>query len=191
MVAGALERPQDARSRKSSPGAGSTTGALRSCTAAMISPRRSPRAPCRWSTGRRARVGAGSAAAGCPRAAARWRWHDGSAIPFPLRSSTSGIELQHIIGIPARRRLMRRIADYGAGGCRQTIVAIRSHVAKPVRITGPRVRRPTSGNQLAPVGRRRYLRRARLRAPRGDGRLCAAFRYAQHRKRWSRGRHST
>ena len=101
-------------------------------------------------------------------AAMCWGWlcaPTSSAIPFPLLSSTSGIELQHIIGTSAGRRPTCRLADCGAGGCRQTIVAIGSHDAKPARITRRGVRRPRSGK---PVGRSRYLRRARLRAPRGD-----------------------
>ena len=43
----------------------------------------------------------------------------------------------------------------------------------------------TSSGRRAPVGLRRDLRRARLRAPRGGGRLYAAFRYAGAENAWS------
>ena len=58
--------------------------------------------------------------------------------------------------------------SWGRVGAAPTSVVREGHACEG------RVGRPAR----APVGLRRYLRRARLRAPRGGGRLCAAFRYA-------------
>ena len=61
----------------------------------------------------------------------------------------------------------------------------RSHAGETPRITGSRLRRPRRAASWAPLWPPSLSRRARLRAPRGGGRLCAAFRHAGAETTWS------
>ena len=108
-----------------------------------------------------------------------------SAVTFPLLSPKSRVELQHIIATRATRRLFGRIADMRDGRLPSNHRGDRIACCETPRITGSRLRRPRRAASWAPLGLRRYLRRARLRAPRGGGRLCAAFRHAGAETTWS------
>ena len=113
-----------------------------------------------------------------------------SAVTFPLLSPKSRVELQHIIATRATRPLFGRIADMRYRRRPSNHRGDRIACCETPRITGSRLRRPRRAASWAPVGLRRCLRRARLRAPRGGGRLCAAFRYAGAENALVRVRHS-
>ena len=108
-----------------------------------------------------------------------------SAVTFSLLSPKSRVELQHIIATRATRPLFGRIADMRYRRLPSNHRGDRIACCETPRITGSRLQRPRRAASWAPVGLRRYLRRARLRAPRGGGRLCAAFRYAGAENAWS------
>jgi hypothetical protein len=104
---------------------------------------------------------------------------------FSPAQPKSRVELQHIIATRATRSLFGRIADMRDRRLPSNHRGDQIACCETPRITGSRLRRPRRAASWAPVGLHRYLRRARLRAPRGGGRLCAAFRYAGAENAWS------
>ena len=101
-----------------------------------------------------------------------------SVAAFPLLSSKSGVELQHIIGAPTGRDCWAEWLICEAGRLRSSRRGDRMARSETPRITRSGSRRPRRMRGPAPVGPRQYLSRARLPAPRRGGRLCAAHRYA-------------